>query len=88
MTLYVLDRDQSLVSTCYGRCARVWPPLWAPTDAMQAGAWTAVERKDGSKMWAYRSRPLYRYVKDEAPGSVTGEGVRDRWGVWRAVRAF
>jgi predicted lipoprotein with Yx(FWY)xxD motif len=88
MTLYVLDRDQPLASTCYGRCARVWPPLWAPVDAMYAGAWTAVERPDGSKMWAYRGRPLYRYVRDEAPGMVTGEGVVDRWGMWHAARAF
>jgi predicted lipoprotein with Yx(FWY)xxD motif len=88
MTLYVLDRDQPLTSTCYGRCARVWPPLWAPVGAMHAGAWTAVGRKDSSKMWAYRGRPLYRYVNDEAPGSVTGEGIKDRWGVWRAARAF
>jgi predicted lipoprotein with Yx(FWY)xxD motif len=63
-------------------------PLWAPVDAMYAGAWTAVERPDGSKMWAYRGRPLYRYVRDEAPGMVTGEGVVDRWGMWHAARAF
>ena len=88
MTLYVLDRDQPLTTTCYGRCSRVWPPLWAPVEAGYAGAWTAIGRPDGSKMWAYRGHPLYRYVRDQAPGMVTGEGVVDRWGMWHAARPF
>jgi predicted lipoprotein with Yx(FWY)xxD motif len=39
-------------------------------------------------MWAYRGRPLYRYVKDQQPGSVAGEGIADDWGVWHAARLY
>src|SRR5262249_2436995 len=88
MTLYTLDQDQPNSSTCYGKCTRVWPPMWAPADAMNTGAWTVIEREDGSTMWAYRGHPLYRYMEDAEPGSVAGEGVMDRWGAWHAARVY
>jgi predicted lipoprotein with Yx(FWY)xxD motif len=88
MTLYTLNQDQPDTSTCYGRCARIWPPMWAPADAIDTGAWSVIEREDGSTMWAYRGQPLYRYVKDEEPGSLAGEGISDSWGVWHAARAY
>lgn len=81
MTLYVFDKDTSGVSNCYDKCAVNWPPLAAPADAMAMGDWTVVERKDGSKMWAYKGMPLYTFIKDKKPGDVEGEGVAGIWHV-------
>ena len=83
MTLYVFDKDTPGVSNCYDKCAANWPPLAAPADAMAMGEWTVVERKDGTRMWAYKGMPLYTFVKDKAPGDVTGEGAA---GVWHVAR--
>ena len=83
MTLYVFDKDTPGVSNCYDKCAANWPPLAAPADAMAMGEWTVVERKDGTRMWAYKGMPLYTFVKDKAPGDVAGDGFK---GVWHVVK--
>jgi predicted lipoprotein with Yx(FWY)xxD motif len=84
MTLYTFDKDGPGVSNCYDQCAVNWPPLMAAAGAMAEGEWTIVERKDGTKMWAYEGHPLYLWIKDTKPGDVTGDGVG---GVWHAATA-
>jgi len=84
MTLYTFDKDAPNKSNCNGDCAAKWPPFMAGADAKDDGDWTIVTRDDGSKMWAYEGKPLYLWVKDSAPGDVTGDGVG---GVWHAAKA-
>ncbi|MBN8996742.1 MAG: hypothetical protein J0H63_11275 [Rhizobiales bacterium] len=84
MTLYTFDKDGPGKSNCNGDCAAKWPPFMAAADAKDDGDWTVVTRDDGSKMWAYEDKPLYLWVKDGAPGDVTGDGVG---GVWHAAKA-
>ena len=79
MTLYVFDKDAPGVSNCYDDCATHWPPLIAAEGATPDEEYTLVERKDGSKMWAYDGRPLYRWFKDTIPGETTGDGVGGVW---------
>jgi predicted lipoprotein with Yx(FWY)xxD motif len=55
----------------------------ADANAKSEGEWTLVERKDGSKMWAYESKPLYTYIEDKKAGDVTGDGVG---GVWHVAK--
>lgn len=81
MALYTFDKDEAGVSNCYDKCAENWPPLAVEDGAAEEGEWTIVERKDGSKMWAYDGQPLYTFVKDSAPGEVTGDGVNEVWHV-------
>ena len=38
-----------------------------------------VERKDGTKQWAYDGKPLYLWKDDKAPGDTTGDGVGEVW---------
>ena len=81
MTLYTFDKDAagSGKSTCNGPCAVNWPPLRA-TDADRAsGDWSIVVRDDGTKQWAYKSKPLYLWIKDQKPGDKTGDGVNKVW---------
>ena len=79
MTLYTFGKDKPGQSTCYDKCAVNWPPFIAEDGALEEGAWTLVDRKDGSRMWAYDGKPLYTFAKDENPGDVKGEGVGGRW---------
>ncbi len=84
MTLYIYTRDTVANETvCYDQCAVNWPPFMAAADAVPEGDWTLVNRTDGTKMWAYKGRPLYTYINDKAPGDVVGDG---RGGVWYVAR--
>ena len=83
MTLYMFDRDSSGASNCNGACANTWPPFSAAADAKPSSDWTIVTRKDGSKQWAYKGKPLYTYYHDGDPGDAKGDGVNDVWHIAR-----
>jgi predicted lipoprotein with Yx(FWY)xxD motif len=80
---YVDEKDKANESNCYDECAVKWPPYMAHAGAKSEGEWTLVERKDGSKMWAYENQPLYTHIDDKSPGDVTGDGVG---GVWHVAK--
>lgn len=79
MTLYTWDKDAAGVTNCYEQCAANWPPLIAAEGATPEGDFTLVARNDGTQMWAYEGMPLYLWVKDQAPGDTTGDGVGGTW---------
>jgi predicted lipoprotein with Yx(FWY)xxD motif len=84
MTLYTFDKDvQGSASNCYdegdSKCATNWPPLFAEAGAAPEGDFTIIDRKDGTKIWAYKGWPLYLWIKDTAPGETTGDGVGGVW---------
>ena len=84
MTLYTFDRDTSGdKSTCDGKCTERWRPLTAADDAEAKGDFTVIVRNDGSKMWAYRYRPLYTSHSDKAPGDFNGYDIENRWHIAR-----
>jgi predicted lipoprotein with Yx(FWY)xxD motif len=81
MTLYTFDKDAAGggKSSCNGPCAANWPPLLAAADASASGDWSIVTRDDGSRQWAYKGKPLYRWIKDQKPGDRTGDGFNNAW---------
>lgn len=79
MTLYTFDKDAAGVSNCYDQCAVNWPPAIAAADAKAEGDFTLVDRKDGTKIWAYKGMPLYLWIKDTKPGDTTGDMVGKVW---------
>jgi predicted lipoprotein with Yx(FWY)xxD motif len=80
MTLYTFDRDNTPgKSNCNGKCAGNWPPFVATAGAADMGNWTVIVRSDGSKQWAYKGKPLYRWMDDKKPGDADGDG---RFNVW------
>ena len=85
MTLYTFDNDPTGggKSMCNGPCAQNWPPLAAGAGESAGGDWSIVMRQDGSLQWAYKGKPLYRWIKDQKPGDKTGDGFR---GIWHAAR--
>jgi predicted lipoprotein with Yx(FWY)xxD motif len=79
MTLYTYDKDEPGKSNCNGLCAHFWPPLAAQADAQATGDWKVIARKDGSKQWAFKDKPLYTYGKDKKPGETKGDGSGKEW---------
>lgn len=84
MTLYTFDKDADGKSACYDQCAANWPPLLAEAGATAEDDFDLIERDDGSMQWTYYGKPLYLWVKDTAPGEVTGDGVN---GVWHVAKS-
>ena len=89
--LYAFTHDPRGKATCYGKCARRWPP-YLVHGAVRAGTGSqrsllaTIRRRDGSRQLAYAGRPLYFYVGD-GPGQVLCQNVREFGGLWLVVRA-
>jgi predicted lipoprotein with Yx(FWY)xxD motif len=83
---YAKDRATPPTSACTGTCVASWSPVaadQAPVPyAVDAKLLGSVVRPDGSKQLTVAGWPVYRYVKDTAPGFVNGQG-----GLWQAVGA-
>jgi predicted lipoprotein with Yx(FWY)xxD motif len=88
-TLYRFEGDKGSVSTCYGPCAKAWPP------ALTEGKIRAVDiprklvgtskRKDGTIQLTYAGHPLYTH-RGEGQSQSKGNGVEDFGGTWHALR--
>ncbi len=83
MTLYIFDKDAAAISNCNGECAKLWPPLKAGSSARPSKNFGIIARADGGHQWAYKGQALYTWVKDKAPGDITGDGVK---GVWHIAK--
>jgi predicted lipoprotein with Yx(FWY)xxD motif len=88
-TLYRFDGDRGSVSSCYGPCAKSWPP------ALTEGKIRAVDvprklvgttkRKDGAIQLTYAGHPLYTH-SGERQGLSNGNGVTAFGAKWHALR--
>jgi predicted lipoprotein with Yx(FWY)xxD motif len=89
-TLYLFERDKGRRSTCYGACARAWPPLIASGkpragEGAKASLLGTTKRKDGRRQVTYKRHPLYTFVKDIKKGQTKGEGVDAFGAEWYLV---
>ncbi len=84
MSLYTFDKDAGGKSACNGPCAANWPPLMAEDSAMASGDWSVVTRDDGKKQWAWKGKPLYRFMKDQKAGDHLGEGLLNN--MWHTAK--
>jgi predicted lipoprotein with Yx(FWY)xxD motif len=79
LTVYAFDGDAPNKSNCNDSCARQWTPVAAPEiGTLKRKDWSVVQRKSGERQWAYRSKPLYTFTGDGAPGVEDGLDV-DGW---------
>jgi predicted lipoprotein with Yx(FWY)xxD motif len=86
-TVYLFEKDAKGQSSCYGACAKFWPPVLVKgKPAAGAGAKASllgvVMRKDGTHQLTYAGHPLYGFFKDRASGQTTGEGLSFFGGGW------
>lgn len=79
-TLYTSAADKPGQSSCDATCAKTWRPVeawWMATSSIPD--WSVVSRADGTKQWAYKGKPLYRYTGDFNPGEAAGN-AEEGWG--------
>ena len=88
-TIYVFTRDGSATSSCYGRCAAVWPPVLTHGVPRRAGrlpgALGTTRRRDGATQVTYDGHPLYYYTGDVSPGEILCQNVEEFGGTWLVV---
>lgn len=87
-TLYTTTKDGPNQSNCYDACAKAWPPLLASKENVKpandvSGKLVVVDRKDGTKQYAYIDQPLYYYEGDKETGDMKGNGIG---GIWFAAK--
>jgi predicted lipoprotein with Yx(FWY)xxD motif len=92
--LYTPDQDTAKRIRCTGECTSFWQPLAPgaaePTAPDAVGTLAVIRRPDGGRQVTADGRPLYTFSED-APGSITGDGFRDKFGgrtfIWHLVLA-
>jgi predicted lipoprotein with Yx(FWY)xxD motif len=91
-TLYDFDKDRGTKSSCYGECAKVWPPLTSegppqPSNGVSASKLGTTKRSDGTIQVTYAGHPLYTYVADTKPGDAKGNDFSSFGAQWYALKA-
>jgi predicted lipoprotein with Yx(FWY)xxD motif len=91
MTLYDFHKDKGTASSCYGACAKVWPPALTEGEPQAGNGASAsklgtTERKDGTTQVTYAGHPLYTYVADQKPGEANGNDIDDFGAEWYALQ--
>jgi predicted lipoprotein with Yx(FWY)xxD motif len=86
-TLYLFEKDKTTKSTCYGACAKGWPPLLSSGKPKAAGAARATllsttKRRNGSREVTYNGHPLYYFVADKKAGDTKGQGLNAFGAKW------
>jgi len=89
-TLYLFKKDSGTKSSCFGPCAKNWPPLRAtgkPTAGNGASASSigTVPRSDGKPEVTYNGHPLYLFAGDSKPGDANGQGIVAFGASWYAL---
>lgn len=77
--LYTFANDSTGQSACDRPCESLWPPHYATAEDRPSGPFTIARSFDGRPMWAWRGKPLYRWISDRKRGSAGGNGVADLW---------
>jgi predicted lipoprotein with Yx(FWY)xxD motif len=91
MTVYLLTADTPGHSSCSAQCLQYWPTVPAPAGAAVpavkgvSAALAEAKASSGASMLTAGGWPLYTFVKDKAPGDVSGQGVKTFGGTWYAV---
>jgi predicted lipoprotein with Yx(FWY)xxD motif len=86
-SLYLFEKDKTTKSTCYGQCAKFWPPLLTSGRAKASGRARhsllgTTRRRDGKLQVTYKGHPLYFYAQDSKPGDTAGQGLHFFGGGW------
>ena len=91
LAVYMLTADSPGHWTCSAQCLQFWPLVPAaagsevPLVKGISAALATTRATSGTSMVAAAGRPLDGFVRDAAPGDVTGEGVKHFGGTWYAA---
>jgi predicted lipoprotein with Yx(FWY)xxD motif len=87
VALYDFPKDRGTVSSCYGACAALWPPLLTTGKpvagpGVKASLLGTTKRSDGKLEVTYNGHPLYYFVSDRKPGQLSGQGLNQFGDPW------
>ena len=91
-SIYLFAKDRGDKSSCYGSCAKAWPPLLTK-GAPHAGKGArksllgTTRRRDGTLQVTYAGHPLYGFAGDTKRGQITCQDVSQFGGTWLVVSA-
>jgi predicted lipoprotein with Yx(FWY)xxD motif len=88
-SLYLFTSDRGTRSTCYGGCAKAWPPFLTSGKSSAGPGVTArllgtTQRRDGRLQVTYAGHPLYFYNGD-GKGQTKCQNVSNFGGLWLVV---
>jgi predicted lipoprotein with Yx(FWY)xxD motif len=88
-SIYLFARDRGK-STCYGACAKAWPPVLtkgAPVagPGVKANLLGTVRRTDGTTQVTYAGHPLYHFTNDKKAFQITCQNVSQFGAKWLVV---
>src|ERR671934_210442 len=89
--LYLFARDRGGRSSCYGACAKAWPPFLtkgAPKAlaGVNAKLLGTTKRSDGTLQVTYAKHPLYYFSEDTKPGQIKCQNVSNFGGTfWHLI---
>lgn len=89
--VYIFGPDKAGKSTCYGVCAKAWPPLLTKSaprvgSGLNAKLLGTTRRKDGSLQVTYNHHPLYFYEHDKR-GEIMCQHAVMHGGIWLVLKA-
>lgn len=91
--LYIFRPDHDRQPTCYGQCARIWPPVYLGRNEQAksgAGVKPSLLGHDRynkiESVATYKGWPLYLYLHDTLPGAAAGQGINLNGGYWYVMR--
>ncbi|MGC8544715.1 MAG: hypothetical protein ACP5UJ_07645 [Athalassotoga sp.] len=89
MTLYYLDGESTSTIKCNGMCLSFWPAFNVKSIVVPSGLnssnFQIFKRPDGSSQLSYEGKPLYYFIRDSYRGDVSGNNLKDPFGIWYAV---
>jgi predicted lipoprotein with Yx(FWY)xxD motif len=91
-TLYLFEKDKHGKSSCYGQCAKFWPPAFTTGkpnagQGVKASKLGTTKRKDGKLEVTYNGHPLYAYAGDSKAGQANGQGSTNFGAAWWVMNA-
>ncbi len=89
--VYMFGPDKAGRSTCYGVCAKAWPPVLtggAPVvgPGLNSKLLGTTTRKDGSLQVTYNRHPLY-FFEDDMRGKIMCQHAVMHGGIWLVLKA-
>ncbi len=64
---------------CIGTCLVDWKSFPAGALSRAMGDWTVLTYDDGTRLWSYKGKPIYTYIKDAHTGEAALDAKDTRW---------
>jgi predicted lipoprotein with Yx(FWY)xxD motif len=87
--IYIFTKDRRNRTTCYGACAKAWPPVLTKgkpraRKGTKGSLLGTIKRRDGKRHVTYNGKPLYFYAH-EGKGQVLCHNVPSFGGLWFVI---